>query len=325
MSEEKNSTSVKELAAKLKVSDALLKKIVKDFGIETTKVKNRVHLEDQGVQTIREIMALRASGKKTKEIKELFDASKPEDKKVEEDKSEKAEKKEDKTKDKAKKDTKAKEKKDPKAKKDSKKDTKPKKKEAKADSEDSTEDESEEQDDSKRKLKNKNTKNKDKSKDRSKKKGKRSKSDDTHGVDAHDLEDDHKDGMLNLNEYIDGNDNDNDFKARLNEDLDEEELKLDEDLDEEIEEEDEEEEEVVDKKSGSKTKAKKQQKFRRRQFSYKYIQRQIMNDQKRVKYIQQKLKRGRLSTKERMQLEESLEIRDKLLAGWIKLLRWVKS
>ncbi len=66
-------------------------------------------------------------------------------------------------------------------------------------------------------------------------------------------------------------------------------------------------------------------KRRRRQFSFRFIQRQIANDLKRVNYIRNKLQRGKLSTLEKLHLEDSLEKRSSLLKGWTHLLRWVKN
>ncbi len=66
-------------------------------------------------------------------------------------------------------------------------------------------------------------------------------------------------------------------------------------------------------------------KRRRRQFSFRFIQRQIANDLKRVNYIRHKLQRGKLSTIEKLHLEDSLAKRSSLLNGWTHLLRWVKN
>lgn|GEM_PF-2468361 len=81
----------------------------------------------------------------------------------------------------------------------------------------------------------------------------------------------------------------------------------------------EEEEEKYEAQSGTGAKR------RRRQFSFRFIQRQIANDMKRVDYIRHKLKRGKLSTLEKLHLEDSLEKRSSLLKGWTHLLRWVKN
>lgn len=66
-------------------------------------------------------------------------------------------------------------------------------------------------------------------------------------------------------------------------------------------------------------------KQRRRQFSFRFIQRQIANDFKRIGYIRHKLNRGKLSHLEKMHLEDSLDKRSRLLKGWTHLLRWVKN
>lgn len=314
---------MKELAAKLKIADALLKKIVKDFDIPTAKVKSRVHLEDSSVQTVREIMALRASGKKTKEIKELFDASKETTKPDVKESTSQSEKKEvtdSSTPNQVKK----------------KKILVEKQENAVSELKENPEAQAvteetkkpldtrtpEEIEEARARAKAKSNKRKAKIKKAKAARELNAKNLEGKYVDTHDLEDDHKNSMMNLNEYLDSNETDNDFKSNLN--INEDDSDLDEDLS--IDGIDDEDDEDEDPKSDSKTKTtNKKAKIRRRQFSYKYIQRQIMNDQKRVQYIQQRLQRGRLSTKEKMELEESLEIRDKLLAEWVKLLRWVKS
>lgn len=306
MSEEKNSISLKELATKLKISDALLKKLIKDFSIDTLKVKNRMHLAATETQTVREIMALRASGKKNSEIKEMFLASK----KAQEPSEEKVEKTKEVEAQKSKTEKPEEQELEQELEKSPEKKTLKKKKKKKSEEEADTKEEPKDKKE-KASATNKKSNKKTKSKNKDSEAKKKSSSQEEAQV-----EDD--DSILNINEYMDQTETDNDFKSRLayDEEDDEEALESVAEDEEDFDEEDDDEPETISKKSG---------KFRRRQFSYKYIQRQIMNDQKRIKYIQQKLQRGRISTKEKMQLQESLEIRDKLLSGWVKLLRWVKS
>lgn len=305
MSEEKNSISLKELATKLKISDALLKKLIKDFSIDTLKVKNRMHLAASETQTVREIMALRASGKKNSEIKEMFLASK----KVQQSSEEKVEKTKEVEAKKSKTVKPEKQALEEESEKPTEKKTLKKKKKKKPEEEVVTKEEPED-----KKEKASDTNKKSNKKTKSKNKDVEAKKKSSSKEEAQEQDDD---SILNINEYMDQTETDNDFKSRLAYDEEEDDQGLESvDEDEEDFDEEDDEPETSSKKSG---------KFRRRQFSYKYIQRQIMNDQKRIKYIQQKLQRGRISTKEKMQLQESLEIRDKLLSGWVKLLRWVKS
>ncbi len=307
MSEEKNSISLKELATKLKISDALLKKLIKDFSIDTLKVKNRMHLAATETQTVREIMALRASGKKNSEIKEMFLASK----KAQEPSEEKVEKTKEVEAKKSKTEKPEKQELEQESEKSAEKKTLKKKKKKKSEEEADTKEEPKDKKE-KASATNKKSNKKTKSKNKDSEAKKKSSS-------QEEAQDEDDDSILNINEYMDQTETDNDFKSRLAYDEEDDEEGLEsvaEDEEDFDEEEDDDEPETSSKKSG---------KFRRRQFSYKYIQRQIMNDQKRIKYIQQKLQRGRISTKEKMQLQESLEIRDKLLSGWVKLLRWVKS
>ena len=333
MSEQENLVSIKELAAKLKSSDALLKKMVKDFGIETTSVNKRLHLDDQGVTTIREIIALKASGKKNNEIKEMFDAAQAE--KKSEAKEEKAEKpkrkprtkKKEKAEEDSSEETEAKEdseeeEKEVKATKTKRKPRTKKKEKAEEDSseeaeaQESNEEEEATEEEAPKAAKTKKTREKKERKPKSKKK-----EEVKTNVDAKDIIDEEskeidithyldEDGEVNLDELIEDHD--------IDVDIDD----LDDDIEEDFEDdEDIEESKVVESKDGRGT----QKKIKRRQFSYRYIQRQIANDSKRVNYIKQKLRRGRLSTKEQMVLEDSLTHRYKLLSGWVHMLRWVKS
>lgn len=289
-----DSISIKELASKLKVTDALLKKIIKDFGIETLRTQKRIHLSDEAERTIREILALRASGKKNQEIKELFDASKVDHS------SEKAATEsnlsmvaEEQVEDIA-----------------------------------STPEESQEkeQTESKRGFDKREKFKKNRFKDRREKtkpykpEAQTSKSneqvqnppsqqrEDENAIDLASYLEESEDAETSMSMRLaDEDSSDEDF-----EDLDDEDFSDNDEFDttEAVE--------STDKRISPR-------KVRRRQFSFRYIQRQIANDSRRIHYIKQKLKRGRLSTKEKMNLEESLEQRSKLLSGWVHLLRWVKS
>lgn len=262
--------STKELASKLKVTEPLLKKLVKDFGIETQRIDRRQHLDNQAATTVREILALRASGKKNSEIKEMFDASK-QTKKAEEELEDKPKKK---------------------IKKANEKTTTKKKKKTKV-----VKEKSEKTDEKELKIETSIEETND---------------------EAEKADDEADENLIDISSYLHEEDEeDSELKALLSiEEGDEEITNLDEDEDD-IEEVDEIEEITDDTISP--------RKIRRRQFSFKYIQRQIANDSKRVNYIKQKLKKGRISTKERLMLEDSLHHRSVLLSGWIQLLRWVKN
>jgi len=288
-----DSVSIKELASKLKTSDALIKKIIKDFEIETKRDQKRVLLSAESVQTIRDILALRASGKKNIEIKQLFDeakgvkpssepSSEPEEMLAEVTVEESL----------------------PEAKKPKKpKPAKPAKQEPVQDLEQVESPESSQDPRDPELL--------------------------LDGLSADDILEltelpiNQDVDVLVPGDYLEDevpqSNTQDDLKQLLslegNEDLDEE-------LEDEITDEQIEEELTQQNRRGDRLSPRK---IRRRQFSFRYIQRQIANDSKRVNYIKQKLRRGSLSTKEKMILEDSLHHRAVLLSGWIQLLRWVKS
>jgi len=244
MSSTGDTTSIKELASQLKVSDALLKKILKDFSIEAIREQNKLVLDQESVRIIKEILALRASGKKNHEIKEIFEAYK-----------------------------KAQPVEEPNV-------TAPK-------------------------VENKKPLKKPEPKIKSKivaaKKDKVAK--------IVDLEPKEQEAKPEQAEKIESKHQEPEVQKP------QEEFQV-EQSSEEVEEANE-VDEIEDKLSP--------RKIRRRQFSFRYIQNQITNDSKRLNYIKQKLKRGKLSVKEKLNLEESLQKRSEILSGWIHLLRWVRS
>ncbi len=288
-------TSLKELASQLKVSDALLKKIIKDFDIPTERAQKKVFLTSQSVSILRDILALRASGKKNNEIKDLFDASKAEQEakdtpipSLEETKTETITEK------------------------------------AIIPAEDtelvveanseitnaensSTEVNSRKTNHNKRFDKFKN-RNRNKEETRSKQQ-EESESDKAENSDE-----------LDYSSYLVEDESSSSMAMELAETGDDEleennSINIDDDDDDEAE---VEEVERIEERLSPR-------RIRRRQFSFRYIQRQIANDSKRVNYLKQKLKRGRLAEPERLSLEQSLEQRSMLLSGWTQLLRWVKS
>ncbi len=274
--------SIKELASKLKVTDALLKKLIKDFDIVTERVQKRVYLSESSVTTVREVLALRASGKKNKEIKELFEASKapppveqaPEVEKIKAKPS-------------------------------------PRKTKTKKPDEDQQVIAQVEEQVVKVPeetiaavaLEYENT--------------------EEHAVDISSyLEEDHQaedEPSMAMRLAEESDVLDTVIESTEDESLDFEETNVEE----------EKEAAIIEEPERTPERGRQDRlsprKMRRRQFSFSYIQRQIANDSKRIQYIQQKLKRGSLSTKEAMNLKDSLEHRSKLLSGWVHLLRWVKS
>ena len=252
MSSETDLTSVKELASKLNETDALVKKLIRDFNIPCKRIKKRIHLSEEAVKIIKEVLLLRSQGKKHKDIKELFDQD-PEKRKFLESTT----------------------------------------------STDIDED-SESTDDEPAAPKEA-------------------------AVAPAAIDPPPPSSaappkpVFDISEYvnekfhekdIDDSDIDSALELSEEEDLSEgEEYLFDEN----------------DSQSEEEAKALSPRKIRRRAFNFRYIQRQIANDIKRVNYIKHKLNRGRLSNLERIHLEESLDKRSKLLDGWLHLMRWVKS
>ncbi|MCE2929550.1 MAG: hypothetical protein LW817_07975 [Candidatus Caenarcaniphilales bacterium] len=289
MSSTGDTTSIKELASQLKVSDALLKKILKDFSIEAIREQNKLVLDQESVRIIKEILALRASGKKNHEIKEIFEAYKkaqPVEEpnvtapKVENKKPLK--KPEPKIKSKivaAKKDKVAKI-----------VDLEPKEQEAKPEQAEKIESKHQEPEVQKPQ-------------------------EEFQVEQSSEENDDDEASYDNLAGYMEDEDDEkeNEVSSLLHKEDDGLEALDDHEHVEEANEVDE----IEDKLSP--------RKIRRRQFSFRYIQNQITNDSKRLNYIKQKLKRGKLSVKEKLNLEESLQKRSEILSGWIHLLRWVRS
>ncbi len=64
---------------------------------------------------------------------------------------------------------------------------------------------------------------------------------------------------------------------------------------------------------------------RRRGFNYKYVERQISNDSKRVSSMRQRLRNPNLSVQDRLYFEEALERRILFLNGWKHILRWISK
>lgn len=64
---------------------------------------------------------------------------------------------------------------------------------------------------------------------------------------------------------------------------------------------------------------------RRRLFNYRYVERQIANDSKRISSIRQRLRNPNISVQEKLFFEEALERRILFLDGWKHILRWISK
>lgn len=66
-----------------------------------------------------------------------------------------------------------------------------------------------------------------------------------------------------------------------------------------------------------------EQPIRKRGFDYRYVERQVSNDSKRVISLRRRLQNPNISINERLFFEEALERRILFLNGWKHILRWV--
>lgn len=64
---------------------------------------------------------------------------------------------------------------------------------------------------------------------------------------------------------------------------------------------------------------------RRRLFNYRYVERQIANDSKRISSIRLRLRNPNISVQEKLFFEEALERRILFLDGWKHILRWISK
>lgn len=64
---------------------------------------------------------------------------------------------------------------------------------------------------------------------------------------------------------------------------------------------------------------------RRRGFNYRYVERQVSYDSKKVSSLRIRLKNPNLSIQDRMFFEEALERRILFLNGWKHILRWIST
>ena len=64
---------------------------------------------------------------------------------------------------------------------------------------------------------------------------------------------------------------------------------------------------------------------RRRTFNYRYVERQISTDSKRVSSLRLRLRNPNISVQDRLFFEEALERRILFLNGWKHILRWIST
>ncbi len=64
---------------------------------------------------------------------------------------------------------------------------------------------------------------------------------------------------------------------------------------------------------------------RRRGFNYRYVERQVSSDSKRVTSLRQRLRNPYLTVQDRLFFEEALERRILFLNGWKHILRWISK
>ncbi|NQY81376.1 MAG: MerR family transcriptional regulator [Candidatus Caenarcaniphilales bacterium] len=333
---ENNLITVKELAAKLEVTDLLLKKLIKFFEIPSQKIKRSINLDEAAVETVKKIVELKAEGKRNKDIKQLFDEQKKrEQKKAQDDGSEATESEAgavaevagDKTADTTNVEAKLE---DENSKADTSseakatgpvvKEDKPKQEEAseaKTESKEESKDEAKEEVKSERSSRNNNNRRKKSPrKDNKAKEDNEKVKEDSEEAPEEESEPDY------IKSYIESEEIEAKFDVEQDDPVAEA-LALDEDDEENADDlediDDLDEEEVISKDSISPRKVK------RKAFSFRYIQRQIASDTKKVNFLKNKLKKGKLSHLERLNLRDSLDRRAKMLSSWIQILRWVKS
>lgn len=287
---ESNLITVKELASELEITDLVLKKLIKFFEIPNQKVKRNIHLSDEAVYTVRRVMELKAEGKRNKDIKQLFDEER---KKKEKKALEGAVKKADDTPDSLESSS------------DFSVSSSAGDLSAGVESDLSFGEDLVSADEGNTALGL--TRN------------------DEHTDDLVDEEDEenYKDEEpAYVKAFIEAEEIEAKFDVEK-EDVLAEALALDAVAEDEggdldpVELTDESEEVSRDSLSP--------RKIRRKAFSFRYIQREIANDTKALNFIKNKLKKGKLSHVERLNLLDSLDRRAKMLNSWIQILRWVKS
>jgi len=284
--------TVKELAAELEITDLVLKKLLKFFELPNLKVKRNIHLTDDVVAVVRRVMALKAEGKRNKDIKQLFDDERKKEKKALEGN----------------------------------------KKSEKTDSSDRSEAIlSIAEDKSDTSIEESDSFDADEADDSiisSEHLSEETVSESGIILSAKD-EDDEEPFIKKANRepsYIQDFIESEEIEAKFDveqQDVQAEALALDALAEEEGG--DLDEVEVTEEIEETTKDSLRPRKIRHKAFSFRYIQREIANDTKSLNFLKNKLKKGKLTHVERLNLLDSLDRRAKMLNSWIQILRWVKS
>lgn len=284
--------TVKELAAELEITDLVLKKLLKFFELPNLKVKRNIHLTDDVVAVVRRVMALKAEGKRNKDIKQLFDDERKKEKKALEGN----------------------------------------KKSEKTDSSDRSEAIlSIAEDKSDTSIEESDSFDADEADDSiisSEHLSEETVSESGIILSAKD-EDDEEPFIKKANRepsYIQDFIESEEIEAKFDveqQDVQAEALALDALAEEEGG--DLDEVEVTEETEETTKDSLRPRKIRHKAFSFRYIQREIANDTKSLNFLKNKLKKGKLTHVERLNLLDSLDRRAKMLNSWIQILRWVKS
>lgn len=284
--------TVKELAAELEITDLVLKKLLKFFELPNLKVKRNIHLADDVVAVVRRVMALKAEGKRNKDIKQLFDDERKKEKKALEGN----------------------------------------KKSEKTDSSDVAQASLDiVEDNSGTSVEEPDSFNSEKADDSlitSEHLNEETVSESGIILSAKD-EDDEKPFIKKAKKepsYIQDFIESEEIEAKF--DVEQHDVQADAlALDALAEEEggDLDEVEVTEETEETTKDTLRPRKMRHKAFSFRYIQREIANDTKSLNFLKNKLKKGKLTHVERLNLLDSLDRRAKMLNSWIQILRWVKS
>lgn len=285
--------TVKELAAELEITDLVLKKLLKFFELPNIKVKRNIHLVDDVVAVVRRVMALKAEGKRNKDIKQLFDDERKKEKKALE-----GNKKSDET--------------------DSSDVAEPILSIVEDKSSDTSIEESDSFDADKA----------DDSVITSEHLSEETVSESGIMLSAKDEDDEEpfikkaKKEPSYIQDFIESEEIEAKFDVEQ-QDVQADALALDALAEEEGG--DLDEVEVTEETEESAKDSLRPRKMRHKAFSFRYIQREIANDTKSLNFLKNKLKKGKLTHVERLNLLDSLDRRAKMLNSWIQILRWVKS
>jgi hypothetical protein len=284
--------TVKELAAELEITDLVLKKLLKFFELPNLKVKRNIHLTDDVVAIVRRVMALKAEGKRNKDIKQLFDDERKKEKKALEGN----------------------------------------KKSEKADSSDAAQSSLDiVKDKSDRSVEESDSFNSDKADDSPITTEHLSEETVSESGIILSAKDDEEEPFIKkakkepsyIQDFIESEEIEAKFDVEQ-QDVQAEALELDALAEEEGG--DLDEIEVTEETEATTTKdSLRPRKIRHKAFSFRYIQREIANDTKSLNFLKNKLKKGKLTHVERLNLLDSLDRRAKMLNSWIQILRWVKS